>query len=179
MAQHESSKTYQCTFCDRVFNSSTNFYTHRKNLHPEELQEMKNRAAEAQRQKRVRAGVEVGGQTSATITSTPMKAEITPTFGEDEEYGEYIISDAIPDDGNEEIELIPVKENEMHELSYIDDGSMVGGGSSSVMVDENAAMLSTLIAGEYETIETCEVVTGDDGDEHVLVNIQIENVYEE
>lgn len=142
---------------------------------------MKNRAAEAQRQKRVRAGVEVGGQTSATITSAGMKAEVTPAFGEEEEeYGEYIISDAIPDDGNEEIELIPVKENEMHELSYIEDGSMVGGGPSSVMVDENAAMLSTLIAGDYETIETCEVVTGDDGsDEHVLVNIQIGNVYEE
>lgn len=138
---------------------------------------MKNRAAEAQRQKRVRAGVEVGGQTPATITSSgDMKAEVTPTYAEDEEYGEYIISDAIPDDGNEEIELIPVKENELHELTYIGDASMVGGGSSSVMVTENTAML---IAGDYETIETCEVVTSDDGNEHVLVNIQIENVYEE
>lgn len=140
---------------------------------------MKNRAAEAQRQKRVRAGVEVGGRTSATITSAAMKAEITPTCEEDEEYGEYIISEAIADDENEEIELIPVKENEMHELSYIDDGSMVGVGTSSVMVNENTAMLTTLIAGDYETIETCEMVTGDDGNEHVLVNIQIANVYEE
>lgn len=58
LAQHGSTTTYKCPFCERKFNSSTNFYTHRKNSHPKELAEMKEREAEEQRQKRIEAGVE-------------------------------------------------------------------------------------------------------------------------
>lgn len=58
LEQHESTKTYKCPFCVRVFNSSTNFYTHRKNAHPEELAKMKRQEQELQRHKRIKAGVE-------------------------------------------------------------------------------------------------------------------------
>ncbi|KAJ6638120.1 Transcription factor grauzone [Pseudolycoriella hygida] len=59
ISQHTSQqKTFKCTFCDRTFNSSTNFYTHRKNIHPKELQALKDRKMELQRQKRIKAGIE-------------------------------------------------------------------------------------------------------------------------
>lgn len=58
MAQHGSTKTFNCPFCDRVFNSSTNFYAHRKSAHPKELAEMRRREEEIRRKKRIKAGVE-------------------------------------------------------------------------------------------------------------------------
>lgn len=58
LAQHGSTTKYQCTFCDRKFNSSTNFYAHRKSLHPKELKEMRQREENEQRRKRIEAGVE-------------------------------------------------------------------------------------------------------------------------
>lgn len=58
LAQHGSTKTYNCPFCDRVFNSSTNFYAHRKSAHPKELAEMRRREEEIRRRKRIKAGVE-------------------------------------------------------------------------------------------------------------------------
>lgn len=58
VAQHNTTKSFKCTFCERVFASSTNFYTHRKNLHPVELQAMKEAELEEQRQKRIKAGIE-------------------------------------------------------------------------------------------------------------------------
>lgn len=58
IAQHGSTTKYQCPFCDRTFNSSTNFYTHRKSLHPKELEQMKQREEEDRRRKRIEAGVE-------------------------------------------------------------------------------------------------------------------------
>lgn len=58
VAQHNNTKSFKCTFCERVFASSTNFYTHRKNLHPVELQAMKEAELEEQRQKRIKAGIE-------------------------------------------------------------------------------------------------------------------------
>lgn len=60
MAKHNSVKTHRCTFCDRVFNSSTNFYTHRKQMHPKQLFALKQRKLEIQRQKRILAGREEG-----------------------------------------------------------------------------------------------------------------------
>lgn len=66
--QHSSTvKTYKCSFCDRlvfdllvclfdliificsVFANSTNFYTHRKNLHPKELQKLNDNKEEEKR----------------------------------------------------------------------------------------------------------------------------------
>lgn len=58
IAQHGSTTKFKCPFCDRTFNSSTNFYTHRKSSHPKELEEMKRREEEERRQKRIEAGVE-------------------------------------------------------------------------------------------------------------------------
>lgn len=64
LAQHGSKAVYQCPFCDRSFNSSTNFYTHRKNSHPKELNELLRKKAEDQRRKRIEAGVEEAADTS-------------------------------------------------------------------------------------------------------------------
>ncbi len=59
IAQHtNANKKFSCEFCKRDFNNSTNYYTHRKNLHPEELQKLKQKQSEEQRQKRIRAGLE-------------------------------------------------------------------------------------------------------------------------
>lgn len=58
IAQHGSTATFKCPFCERKFNSSTNFYTHRKNSHPNELAELKQRKEEERRLKRIEAGVE-------------------------------------------------------------------------------------------------------------------------
>lgn len=58
MAQHGSTTKFECPFCDRKFNSSTNFYTHRKTSHPKELQALKNREEEEKRKKRIEAGIE-------------------------------------------------------------------------------------------------------------------------
>lgn len=58
VAQHGSTTKYKCPFCTRTFNSSTNFYTHRKSAHPKELADMKRKEQEMQRQKRIEAGVE-------------------------------------------------------------------------------------------------------------------------
>lgn len=58
IAQHASTTKYQCPFCERSFNSSTNFYTHRKNSHPKELAEMKRQEEAERRRRRIEAGVE-------------------------------------------------------------------------------------------------------------------------
>lgn len=58
LAQHGTKTVWKCSFCTRVFNSSTNFYTHRKNSHPKELNELLRKKAEDQRQKRIEAGTE-------------------------------------------------------------------------------------------------------------------------
>lgn len=58
LAQHDSTTVYKCPFCDRKFNSSTNYYTHRKNAHPKELAEMKQKEEETRRRKRIEAGIE-------------------------------------------------------------------------------------------------------------------------
>lgn len=67
MAQHGSSKTYNCPFCDRVFNSSTNFYAHRKSAHPKELADMREREEEIRRRKRINAGVEKLADEEGTV----------------------------------------------------------------------------------------------------------------
>lgn len=59
LSQHGTKKIYKCPFCNRPpFNSSTNYYTHRKNAHPEELKELLRKKAEEQRRKRIEAGIE-------------------------------------------------------------------------------------------------------------------------
>lgn len=65
--------SYKCNFCDRSFKSSTNFYTHRKNRHPEELAAMKEQAEAEKKLQRIRAGVEpddVPLAQESTITTT-------------------------------------------------------------------------------------------------------------
>lgn len=59
MACHSDKKSsIPCNFCDRTFANSTNFYTHRKNMHSKELEEMKMRELEEQRRKRIEIGLE-------------------------------------------------------------------------------------------------------------------------
>lgn len=84
IAQHGSTTKYQCPFCDRSFNSSTNFYTHRKNLHPKELLEMKRREEEEQRRKRIEAGVEE--EESALNVSEIRDTQLILTTDTGEEY---------------------------------------------------------------------------------------------
>lgn len=54
----DTNKSYKCNFCDKSFGSSTNFYTHRKNIHPTELAELKQKTEEEKRMKRIEAGIE-------------------------------------------------------------------------------------------------------------------------
>ncbi|XP_058467729.1 myoneurin-like [Malaya genurostris] len=57
--KHDLEKTnYKCNFCDRSFASSTNFYTHRKNRHPEELAAMKEHQEQEKKLQRIKAGIE-------------------------------------------------------------------------------------------------------------------------
>lgn len=51
-------RKFECPFCSQQFNSSTNFYTHRKNRHPAELAAMQAKEAETRRMRRIQAGVE-------------------------------------------------------------------------------------------------------------------------
>lgn len=87
LAQHGSTKTYNCPFCDRVFNSSTNFYAHRKSAHPKELAEMRRSEEEIRRRKRINAGVEklTGGDNTVEIiepTDDIDESDLTSTDGE-------------------------------------------------------------------------------------------------
>lgn len=150
MTQHAGgTKIYKCTFCYREFNSSTNFYTHRKHYHPKELQvrrrkhfvvtliykflqEMKNRASETQREKRIKAGVEKLDQKKTKDNFYGDSNEIIVTTDEDGTYvtsivsflpghdlptgqnssneeTEYTIIDPL---GSQEIKLIPAKHEE-------------------------------------------------------------------
>ena len=52
------STTKKCEFCQREFASSTNYYTHRKNLHAKELQEILDKKNEEDKIKRIKAGLE-------------------------------------------------------------------------------------------------------------------------
>lgn len=68
------SNGFKCNFCERSFNSSTNFYTHRKNRHPVELAAMKEQAEAEKKLQRIRAGIEpddVPLAEESTITTTP------------------------------------------------------------------------------------------------------------
>lgn len=51
-----------CEFCNKTFGSSTNYYTHRKNLHPEELQKIIDEKNEQKKLKRIKIGLEVPSQ---------------------------------------------------------------------------------------------------------------------
>lgn len=48
----------QCEFCGREFASSTNYYTHRKNLHAEELQQILDNKKDEDKKKRIEIGLE-------------------------------------------------------------------------------------------------------------------------
>lgn len=39
MAMHENTPLYSCPYCDRTFNSNANMYTHRKKMHPKEMEQ--------------------------------------------------------------------------------------------------------------------------------------------
>lgn len=53
-----SSTGKTCEFCNRSFASSTNYYTHRKNLHGAELQKILDKKQESERIKRIQIGLE-------------------------------------------------------------------------------------------------------------------------
>jgi C2H2-type zinc finger/Zinc finger, C2H2 type len=55
----ENKKTAKiCEFCNREFASSTNYYTHRKNLHAAELQQILQTKKEEEKMKRIEIGLE-------------------------------------------------------------------------------------------------------------------------
>lgn len=62
------SASKKCEFCSREFASSTNYYTHRKNLHAKELQEVLERKNEEEKLKRIRAGLEGVGSNRPKIS---------------------------------------------------------------------------------------------------------------
>lgn len=58
-AHNEGSKSGKiCEFCNRSFASSTNYYTHRKNLHAAELQNILEKKQENEKLKRIQIGLE-------------------------------------------------------------------------------------------------------------------------
>lgn len=61
------SASKKCEFCQREFASSTNYYTHRKNLHAKELQEVLEKKKEEEKLKRIRAGLEGAERPLITI----------------------------------------------------------------------------------------------------------------
>lgn len=79
LQQHGGKSTAKkCEFCGRDFASSTNYYTHRKNIHAKELQEANEKKIEDDKLKRIRAGLEefnVGVQRSVeVIDQTPFES---------------------------------------------------------------------------------------------------------
>jgi Zinc finger, C2H2 type/C2H2-type zinc finger len=73
LKQHTQKIFYPCNFCERTFSSSTNFYTHRKNMHPKELKALRQGIEEQERLKRVNAGVEKLDDT-VTIVVHPVES---------------------------------------------------------------------------------------------------------
>lgn len=51
-------KSYKCDFCEKTFGSSTNYYSHRKNIHPVELKQLQEKKAQEKRLKRIEVGLE-------------------------------------------------------------------------------------------------------------------------
>lgn len=187
IAQHSRTKTYKCTFCDRVFNSSTNFYTHRKNLHPQELQAMKEREAEQQRQKRIRAGIEESNQ-----LKIEHEVELDDSYNMQNEtitQSTNLVTLIPVNNDNNGIELIRLKNESTKQhfiITTINNASSTIQQSSNIQIinapentiddndepseeiDANSELLTKLIAEEYSNIESCE-----ENDQEMIVNIQI------
>jgi len=53
---HKTGRT--CEFCKKTFGSSTNYYTHRKNLHAEQLAASLLKKSEEQKLRRIEVGLE-------------------------------------------------------------------------------------------------------------------------
>lgn len=194
MTKHSDQKALKCTFCDRFFNSSTNFYTHRKNVHPKELAELRLKAAEQQRLKRIRIGTEKVQLSQDGVESGIVDVDDYDDQEQDEEVDqdgyvttEYIISDHLrggvddADDANDDGENIElIVKNKMitfngKSQSGGDVELYVGGGDEDDDGDGNAEEEDDedVEEEEYETIETCEVEEEMEEDDNVLVNIQI------
>lgn len=118
LVKHITTTTYKCPFCEREFNSSTNFYTHRKSAHPEELAAMKIQEQELKRQKRIAAGIE-----------DPLYEQSSS-----EDKGEVECIEALPIELTEEITII-----------NIDDERDITGdiGLPISIIDQNGIVLST------------------------------------
>ncbi|XP_055532991.1 zinc finger protein 675-like [Wyeomyia smithii] len=92
---------YKCNFCDRTFASSTNFYTHRKNRHPDELASMKEHKEQEKKLQRIKAGVEpddIPSSKESTITTAADGTRIitisSREYGLQEPMDEMIVLDA-------------------------------------------------------------------------------------
>ncbi|CAO1440154.1 unnamed protein product [Diamesa serratosioi] len=59
--------SFVCEFCQRSFQNSTNYYTHRKNIHPLELKQLNDKKKEEQQMKRIHAGIERENPRKITI----------------------------------------------------------------------------------------------------------------
>lgn len=124
-------RKFACPFCGQQFNSSTNFYTHRKNRHPAELAAMRAEEAEVRRRRRIAAGVE------------PVVAEASAD-GEEGDSGaeedEYVIQ--LSDLDGEPV-LVKLNAN---------GGAAEGsdGGDDDDDVDNGSIMIELIEAGEEE-----------------------------
>lgn len=96
IAQHANqNKSFKCNFCDRKFASSTNFYTHRKNIHPIELQEMKAREQEDKRKRRIEAGIEEEKRQNLCNSSDEIMVEISE-FVDQASDSDHVLDDLMP-----------------------------------------------------------------------------------
>lgn len=147
VATHNTTKSFNCTFCDRVFASSTNFYTHRKNMHPFELQAMKEAELEEQRQKRIKAGIEEDNEVVENVKTA-----------ENEENEE--------EENEEEMESIENMENleDIQNMdTIIEEFEITSPGATEVVPQLNEPMISNEIIGIQSSY------TGINGQEHHII----------
>lgn len=144
VASHNTTKSFNCTFCDRVFASSTNFYTHRKNMHPFELQAMKEAELEEQRQKRIKAGIEEEGD------------KVRRTVNGENEEGEM--------ETMESVKSIENMKNTQEMETIIEEFEITSPVATEVIPQHNdSSMMSNEIIGIQSSF------TGINGEEHHII----------
>lgn len=76
----EVPKIFKCDFCDKTFGSSTNYYSHRKNIHPEQLKLLQEKQAHEKRLKRIEAGLEAPAVIEISSEQCELNDGNTQTF---------------------------------------------------------------------------------------------------
>lgn len=122
--------------------------THRKNIHPKELQALKDRKMELQRQKRIKAGIEEPDSYEVIEMADELMAEDDGSIESSEQH-------------------ISIRTDESHEEYVLstDDSSGIRILDAS-QIDERT--LTKLISGDYETMDD------DNGGDPLVLNIEID-----